>query len=675
MSKITIPLVLTALGVAGAVVADEHDEQTELEEIIVTASPLARTSDQLTQPAVVLDKEALLLKSSNSLGETLANEPGVSASYFGPVAGRPIIRGQAGPRISVLEGGVSSLDVADLSPDHAVPIEPLFADAVEIIRGPATLLYGSGAVGGVVNVRDGRIPERLTDSPLSGAVELRADTVSNQRAIAARLDGSSGWLGWHLNGFERRSDDIDIPGFATALPAERPPEERSGTVANSFGESSGFSGGASWIGERGFVGVSLSEFSNRYGLPGPGEEEEEEPGEPAIAAGPFIDLEQTRLDLRARLDFEGLIESLKFSAGHNDYQHNEIEPSGEIGTTFDNDAWEARLELTHAMLAGRWRGALGAQITRRDFSAIGEEAFVPPVRTDSEGWFALEEMSTGFGFVEFGARVERLTHEPDSAAPAYRATARSLAAGLKWTLTDAYDLNANFARTERHPAASELYATGAHLATGLYEIGLLSQGEAAVIEVSRNLDVALHYHSDALDWRVALFYNDIDDYLFLQTGSDVIDGLPVALYQQEDARFYGIEAELSWYPAGVDSPWSMHWLADQVRAKADGEPLPRIQPARLGARLQYDQPGWAAGVRATYHAEQDDISSFETDAFTMLDADVIWRLDATNSLRWDVFLKASNLLDEDARRSTSFRAAFVPLPGRALQLGVRGRFN
>lgn len=666
-------LYASAFALAAPLTANADD--TPIEEIIVSASPLDRTSDDLTQPAIVLDKQALLLKSANSIGETLANEAGVSTTYFGPVAGRPVIRGQAGPRISVLEGGISTLDVADLSPDHAVPIEPLFADSIEVIRGPATLLYGSSAVGGVVNVVDNRVPLAPTDQAITGALELRADSVANQRTGALRVDGTLGSFGWHLDGFSRSTDDIDIAGFATADPNERPADEPEGTVINSSGEASGASAGASWFTENGFIGLSVSNYETTYGLPGPEEEEEGEEEEgPAIAPGPFIDLEQQRVDVRSRFDFDGPISTVRVNLGRNDYEHNEIEPNGEIGTRFENDAWELRVELTHAPI-GQWRGALGTQITRRDFSAVGEEAFVPPVSTDSEGLFLLEELETGFGFIEFGARIEQLEHRPDAGIDGYDDTAISLAAGLKWELSDLHDLSFNVSRSERHAAASELYANGAHLATGLFEVGLLQQGSPVDLEVAQNIDVAWHHHDDATDWTASVFYNDINDYIFLDTSDTLEDGLPLSLYRQQDAQFFGFEAEMTHQFERGASPWSVRLLFDHVRGKTDSTDLPRIQPTRLGAKLNYEQPMWSASLGALYHAEQDDISSFQTDAFTMLDADFVVSVGSNSAIDWTLFAKATNLLDEDARRSTSFRAAFVPLPGRAIQLGLRASFN
>ena len=683
-SRLTLAAIASTVALSGQA-ADQTTAPAaapEIEEIVVSAAPLNRNADDLTQPVHILDREELLTKAGQSIGETLANELGLSSTYFGPIAGRPIIRGQDGPRVNVLQAGISTLDVADLSPDHGVPIEPLLAERIEVIRGPATLLYGSAAAGGVVNVIDNRVPESVVEKGVSAALELRGDTATEERAIAGRIDGTTGGLTWHLDGVSRDSEDIDIPGFATADEDDRPEEEVSGELLNSFGDSHSFSGGVSAIGERGFIGVSVSRFENVYGLPGPEEEEEEEGEEgeeegPLIADGPFIDLEQTRYDLRAQYQFDGFLDTAKLRFGYNDYEHSEIEPNGEVATLFENDAWEGRLELSHKPIAS-WQGVLGLQINDREFSAVGEEAFIPPTDTTSVGVFLFEERPFDWGVIEFGVRLDFLEHEPDAASgfEDYDETAVSFAVGGDWEFSPGLELKANLSRSERHPDAAELYSDGAHLATALFEVGLLAvDGGDFDTEISRNVDLALHYHSDTINWQIGIFYNNIEDYTFRE-GSDIIeDGLPLAIYQQQDAEFFGYEAELVLTPGGAGSPWAFRVFTDLVEASGEGVDLPRIPPTRAGVEVGFNQSRWSADVSAIYHSDQNDLSTFETDNFTMLNANVTYQLKQSNGLLWDLFVRGSNLLDEDARRSTSFRAAFVPLLGASFHLGVRTRFN
>lgn len=667
--RLSIVLWPTLACCAGAAFAAPGDEAVE--EIVVTAAPLARASDELTQPTAVLGDEELLRKAQQSIGETLAGELGVSSSYFGPVAGRPVIRGQAGPRVSVLEHGIGALDVSDVSPDHAVAVEPLLAEQIEIIRGPSTLLYGSSATGGVVNVVDGRIQESLPEQAVSGAFEMRGDTAAEEESGVGRLDGRLGSLAWHLDGFHRETNDVDIPGYATDDPQERPDDEKKGRLVNSFGESQGYAAGGSFVADDGFLGISYSTYQNNYGLPGP--EEEEGGGEegPLVADGPFIELDQARFDLRGAYRFDGPIESVRVRAGRNDYEHEEVEPTGEVATQFENDAWESRIEVVHAPL-GAWRGAVGVQVGDREFSAVGAEAFLPKTTTRSEGVFLIEEREFGAGRFELGGRVETVEHDPDGGLPDYDESAFSLAGGVVWDFAPDYDLAINVARSERHPASEELYSNGAHLATGLFEVGLLAEGGSVEQELSHNFDVAVHHHSDTVSWQASVFYNDVDDYVFLPITDAIEDGLPVAQYTQADAEFYGYEAELE---LTLPHDLALRLFTDYVRGKTDDEDLPRIQPMRVGAELGFVSGRWSANAGAIWHAEQNDISSYETDAFTLVTADVVYDFATTDAATWQLFVRGSNLLDEEARRSTSFRAAYVPMPGVSVLGGVRMLFN
>jgi iron complex outermembrane receptor protein len=640
------------------------------DEIVVTATPL----DDVIQPAGVLDQADLLLRLAPTLGETLERELGVSSSYFGPAASRPVIRGQSGSRVTVLTDAVATLDVSDISPDHAVTIEPLLADGIEIIRGPATLQFGSSAAGGVVNVLDSRVPSALPDSPATGRFEVRGDTAAEERAVVGRLDGALGSFAWHLDAYDRETDDLEIADFATADPAERPLDEEKGTLRNSYSDGDGAAAGLSWIGARGYLGVGLSGFDTTYGLPGPAEEEGE-PGEVALYPGPFLDMEQTRVDVRGEYRPGGFIDKVKVVYGTNDYQHTEIEPTGEPATVFNNDAWQLRGEAVHTPLAG-WRGVLGLQFDDRDFSALGEEAFIPPTSTQSQGVYLTEQRDTAWGYLQAGARVEPLEHDVSGTLPDYDETAVSAALGVAWDFRPAWRLTSNLSRTERHPAAEELYADGAHLATRQFEIGLLAEpGGRATEEVSTNLDLGLALRAGPVQWSVAVFYNAIEDYIYQEVTGAVEEGLPVAPYAQDEATFWGAEAELT-FPLFQNRAWrtSARLFSDYVSAELDdGGDLPRIPPLRLGVELATARGPLSVGLDTIWHARQDQVSSFGTDAFTLVNASVT-REFTSGPLNWQLFVRGSNLADEDARRSASFLAAYVPLPGRSLEAGFRTRF-
>lgn len=638
-------------------------------EVIVTAIPLP----EVVQPALVLDGADLLTRRAPSIGETLDREPGISSTWFGPASSRPVIRGLTGSRVTVLTDSVATLDVGDVSPDHAAAVEPLLAERIEVVRGPLALFYGSAAAGGVVNVIDGRVPQALPDRAVTGAVEARGDTALGESAFVGRLDGAVGRVAWHLDGYTRDTDDVEIPGFATADPADRSPEEVAGRLRNSASESDGFAGGLGWVGEQLSVGVAWSAYDATYGLPGPKEEEGEEE-EPELFPGPFLDLEQRRLDLRGEYRPGGFIEAVRLAVGRNDYTHTEVEPTGEPATRFDNEAWQGRLEVQHAALAG-FTGAIGLQVDDRDFSALGAEAFIAPTQTDAIGVFIAEQRRFGWGTLQVGARVEDLEHRPEGPLADYAETAVSLAAGAGIDLTEAWRLTANLARTERNLAAEELYSDGAHLATRLFEVGILAAGDEAETEVSWNLDVGIARSVEDLRWSVTAFVNDIADYAYLAETGNVVDGLPEALYTQADARFYGFEADAELaLPAVAGFAPSLRVFADYVRAELDaGGDLPRIPPWRVGAELAAERGPWRAGIDAIYHAEQDDISSFATDAFTLVSVSGSWTR-RVGGADWQLFVRGANLADEDARRSTSFLAAFAPLPGRALQGGLRVAF-
>ncbi|NBC22414.1 MAG: TonB-dependent receptor [Gammaproteobacteria bacterium] len=666
-----------------APLAAQEAEEGVIEEIVVTAAPLG----DVLQPTSVFDGVGLFTDRAPTLGETLAQQPGVSSSYFGPASSRPIIRGLGASQVIMLSDGISSMDAADVSADHAVTIEPLLAEAIEIIRGPTTLLYGNSAAGGVVNVIDNRIPRRPAEAPVTGAVEVRADTAAEEQALVGRLDGGTGAFAWHLDAYTRDTEDVEIDGFATADPDDREPDEMSGILANSFSESEGYSAGASWVGDRGFLGFSWSGSDMTYGLPGHSHEHEEEHGEEEHGeeehgheehgeeeGGPFIDLDQSRFDVRGEYAVNGAyFEAVKFALGTNDYEHAEIEPSGEVGTLFENDAWQARVEAIHAPLAG-WRGAFGLQLDDRDFSAAGEEAFISPTKTESLGLFLVEERDFGWGHAHLGGRVEFLEHD-NALAPDYDDTSVSLAAGVDFDVSSAHTLMVNVSRTERLPAAEELYASGAHLATSQFELGLAVLGTDPDKEVSLNYDIGMRGRGGRLRWDVHVFYNRIGDYIFQNLTGAEEDGLPVAEYAQGDADFYGVEAEatlLLGRLGGFEAELGL--LGDFVYAELeDGAYLPRIPPMRLGTEFTLRSDALTTSLDVLWHSEQDNISSFQTDSYTMVDLSAVYAM-TVQEAELDLFVRGTNLLDEAARRSTSFLAPYAPLPGRSFHAGARLRF-
>jgi len=670
----------------GALLAGASPAQhLELEEIVVTASPLRASAIDLAQSAIVLAGDDLRRGIASSLGESLASLPGVSASYFGPRASRPIIRGLSGERVLMLQDGVSALDVSNLSPDHSVAIEDVLAEQVEILKGPTTLLYGSGAVGGVVNVVDGRIPD-ADDEDLAGAGELRTDTATGELSAVGKLDARVGAIGVHAALYDRSTDDVEVPGYAWSKAARdeaiadgEEPDLTRGKVRNSDSDTSGGTLGASWIGEHSVIGLAWSRHQTDYGLPGPGEHHEEEGADPVVepvegeeeAQTVRIDQEQDRYDFRAEWrELEGWLDNVLVRAAWNDYQHEELEGS-EVGTRFEQTGLDARLHLGHRTLAG-WDGTLGFQYTDLDLEAEGAEAYIPPSQTAALSAFVVEQRAFGDFTLDLGMRLEGQEIETRAEARDYSGTAYTLAGGLLWQFDDTLGAAVHLTRSERHPQATELYANGPHLAVGRFEIGddRLDKEAATTIDLGLRAEGELH-------WHVSVFYSDFADYIYAAPTGQEEDGLPVFQYTQGDAEFYGVEAELE-FPLYRSSGGELHGRVggDLVRGKLDdGGNLPQIPPLRLMAGIEYDAGALHAAVDAQWYDDQDDTARNElpTDGGVALSAEFSYRWEAWNPGVL-LFLRGTNLLDEELRRHASPLKEYVPLPGRSLLLGLRAEF-
>jgi iron complex outermembrane receptor protein len=663
--------------------AHDRERAKTLDELVVTASPLRPDSEEIVQPVVVIAGEDLDAKKAATLGETVAREVGVQSSFFGAGVGRPIVRGQDGARVQVLEGGIGAMDVSTVSVDHAVGIEPFLANQIEILKGPAALLYGSGAIGGAVNVVDGRIPEQPAEQTLSGRAELRGNTVADERTGMARIDGGSGAWAWHADAFRRRTSDYEIPGFAEHEDAHEHEEEEHegeagheeelgafGRLPNSATETEGGAFGASWFGRSGFFGAAVSTYRTEYGIPGHAHghaegEEEEQHGEEVR-----IDLEQVRYDVQGAWQppFAGA-ESLRFRLGRNDYQHVELEGE-EIGTRFDNQGLEGRVELVHSL--GGWRGAAGLQFGHRDFEALGEEAFVPPSESRDLGLFWLGERTLDAWTFEVGARADRIEVDPEVAtARDFDAASGSL--GAIWRASEALHLSVGMDRAERAPTAEELFSDGAHLATQSFEIG----DAGLSTEVANQIEFGVHLHVGPLSAKASVFHNRFDDFIHLADNGETIEELPVRLWVQSDATFRGFEAEATLRLAENESgAWDLRFFGDRVRASVDGGgALPRIVPARFGSGLTWERDGWRANVGAIRYQDQDKVAEFETPTpgYTLVDAHLAYHWDGER-VGWEVFVDGTNLTDREARVHTSFLKNLAPLPGRGIAFGLRAFF-
>lgn len=656
------PFVVSILGavVHGALHA-QNSAPAQPEEIVVTGVPHDRAPGELAQSVTVVRGDTLDRTRAASLGETLATQLGVSSSAFGAGASRPIIRGLAGARVQTLEDGIDSMDASTLSDDHAVGVEPLAADQIEIFRGPTALLYGSGAVGGVINTVTTRVPRKVPTEGFEAAAELRGDSVADARGVALRMDGGKNAFAWHFDTASRDTGDYAIPGYARIDPQ---PGDRFGVLENSATESDSGAFGASWIGERGFFGAGVNTYDTLYGIPG----EEEVPVR--------IDLEQTRFDLSGGfMGLPGFIEGVNVRAAVNDYEHVELEGE-EVGTRFTNKGSEARVELLHRSGA-KVSGAFGLQLGDREFAAIGEEAFIPPVDTSTVGAFVVEELALDAWNLSFGGRLERQEQTPSNGLAARRDDAASVSfAGIRELGSGKRSLAVNVASAQRMPVAEELYSDGPHLATGVVQVGDPSIGN----ETARHVDVGMRGAMGDFTWGVTVFATRYDDFIYLADTGDVdeADALPIFAYRQRDAEFTGLETELFTPVASVGSgEIDMRVYADYVRGKLDtGEWLPRMPPLRFGTRWQYHDERVLVGLEATRYDGQNDVAPFETPTkgYTLVNADFRWRLAPAGGAEVEVFLTGSNLGDTDARKHTSFVKDIAPLPGRNYAFGFRSRF-
>lgn len=639
-----------------------------LEEVVVSATPLGKSALQSVQPVLVRGGDELVASRAQSLGDTLADAPGISASSFGPQASRPVIRGLGGERVQMYQDGGDALDVSALSDDHAVTIDPLLAERIEVVRGPATLAWGSTASAGLVNVITGRLPSRRDAAPFDAALELRGDSAEGERAVAARAAGGAGPWRFHGDLHRRSSDDIAIPGLAQSVAlraalvaAGQPLDAAAGRLPNSATDSSGGAGGVAYLGEAGRLGLAASRYQTVYGIPGD--------------AG-RIDMGQTRYDLDGewRSPLPALA-AVRLRAASNDYAHSEVEADGATGTRFVQRGNEARLTVEHLPVGG-WRGVFGLQWRDVDFQALGEEAFVPPSRTGNLGLFVVEERRIGALTLEGGLRVERQRIEPREVRAAtgeYSGTALSASAGALWTLAPAATLAVNLTATGRHPTATELYAAGPHLAVQRFEFGDATLG----IERARTIDLNLRLGRDGWRLGLAAFLSDYTDFIYPRLTGALEEDLPVVRFEATDARLHGVELEAE-TPAleSAAGELRLRVFGDALSASdGTGAPLPQIPPRRLGAGLGLERGALRLGLVAIWHDAQDRLAANElpTAGFTLLTADLAWRASAWGrGMLW--FVRGSNLLDADARRHASPLKDRAPLAGRSLEAGVRLEF-
>ncbi|MDW5283720.1 TonB-dependent receptor [Alteromonas macleodii] len=698
--------------------------RSAIEVIDVHATPMHLSVMESATPVSVLSGETLRRQQAATLGDTLEKLPGVQSNFHGNVASTPIIRGLSGPRVLITQNGLDVSDVSRVGPDHAVASEASTAKQIEVLRGPATLFFGSGAIGGVVNVVDQRVP---TSTETRGEFVLETQTVNDQKLGTFNVTTGVDNIAFYADGFYRDSNDYETP---VAPDIDDP--DGAHVVENSNEESSGFTLGTSYLFDQGYVGVAVERFEREYGVPG-----HSHGGDTSV----FADLEQTKYQLLGEYNFTNdFLQSVHFRAGYTDYEHAEVE-GGLVGTTFSNETEELRVELLHKPMAG-WRGGISLHYKGSDVFAQGEEAFTPPSEMEMFAVALMEERHFGDFLVQLGARAESVTldassvllpeldaHEHDDEhdhdehahyehehegsefvrqfAVDQEFTPISLSAGVVYTINESYNVGVSLSRSERAPSASELLSFGPHIGTRTYEIGALfdlsEEGEfvlsqtAIDLETANNIDLTFRKTQGDVGFVFNAFYNQVDNYyfqeetgLFAESGHDHDHGeeghgeeehsedehsdeLPVYLFGSADAVLHGFELQVAWQ---TTDNLKLDFFADYVKARLkDGGALPRTSPMRVGSHVAYTLDNIRADLDITYFAKQDDISTFETetDGYTLVDASITYDI-PLGDIDLSVYLSGENLTDEEARVHTSFLKDIAPRPGRNFAFGVRGYF-
>ncbi|MBJ9985523.1 TonB-dependent receptor [Acinetobacter sp. S40] len=678
--KNVLTVSIVAVICTGVHAADQETEIQKLETIEATAHPLVQSAVDYAAADNII-KNDQLRQGDATIGEALSDQVGVYSNQFGPGASRPVIRGQDGARVKVLDNASETMDVSTLSPDHAVTVDPILAKQVEIVRGPSTLLYGAGTVGGLVNVTDNKIPTQMPENGYEGQVGLRYNTGSDEKLGAAGVTvGLGEQVALRVEGSKRDANNYIAPDYVHEGEKER-------RVDNTFAKSDNVSVGLSWIYDRGFTGISYTNRQDQYGLPGHSHEyeschphgthlhcgdhdhdEEEESHDHEHEhdhAGPWVDLKSERYDFRSELNdpFAGF-KKLRAQASYTDYKHDEIE-EGEAATTFKSTGYDARLELVHNPI-GVWEGVIGTQFGRQKLDITGEESiFAGPSTTDKWSLFALEHTQWKDVHFELAARLDQQKIDIDSSQKDYDDHAFSYSGAANWLFSPNYKLSLVASHQERMPLAQELYANGKHLATNTYELG----NENLNTEKSNNLELGFHYDTDKLNYHVHVFHNWFDDYIYART-LDRYENFRLVEYTQDKARFYGVEGEISYQLSPL---YKTTLFGDYVRGKIDAEgDAPRIPGGRLGTRFDADFGDGFSGMAEYYHVfKQDKIAAYETqtDGYNLVNLGVAYAARASEKTDYRVYLKANNLLDETVYNHASFLSN-IPQVGRNFTVGL-----
>jgi iron complex outermembrane receptor protein len=680
-----IPLLLLPV-FAAPLYADEFVQK--LDDMIVSA-PFIESVEDSSHPITLLKGDELRNKVGSTLGETLQNELGVTNQSFGSGVGIPVIRGQSGSRVKVLQNSLGNNDASSLSADHATGVDPIIAERIEVLRGPSTLLYGSGAMGGIVNVIDNRIPETLFDKARGGAGEQRYDSATDETSSALKLEGGKDHFAYHVDGFYRDAGNTSIGGMAideararqhdpsfNAVPAGEL-QNSDGFIDNTQTRTRGGSAGFSMIGDSGLAGAAINQLEKNYGIPPDGH------GETPV----HVEMKQTKYDFKSQLNNPfAFVEKAKLKFGYTDYAHTEFD--GNIaGTTFLNQTYESRFELEHTPLIQNNKGILGFQSSNGEFVGLGEEGkIVPKSNIDTYGLFNVESLKAGAMTYEMGGRIESTQITPDGRADvSYIPLSGSLSAS--WDVNSQNKLGLAFTHSQRAPQVQELFSDGFHHATRSYEIGNANLKK----ELSNNLDLSYQFDASWVKADLSLFHNWVSDYIyqqrdaaqlfnaedgeFIANDSDCAECFPLLHSQQKAAIFKGFEAKTV-FPL-MDNKLGLVDLTlfgDYTRGTFDnGGDVPRMPPLRYGVQVSYDKHEWSSNVRLTRGEAQTNAGENETTtpAYLLLNLGTQYKIAHFAQSDILLFAKGKNLLDENIRNSVSYLRNFSPEMGRSGEVGIR----
>jgi iron complex outermembrane receptor protein len=652
------PLFMIAASTLALTAQNKPATPEKLQPVVIKGTAIGVEVTPVT-PTLVLSAKALEGLPQSNVGDLLADLPGVASSYFGPNAGRPIVRGLDGDRLKITQNGVNSLDASSSSPDHAVSVDPLAIREAQILRGPAALLYSNSILGGVINLVDARIPnQRLAQRQ---SVVGRMGSVDGLRSVGALAEGSAGSFSYHFDGFDKSTENLLTPR---------------GRIADTAADNRGAGLGFSYLTANGYVGLSYSGLDSTYGV-----------AEQDIAIG----LRQRRWDLAGKAEVAGsLVRSLAYRVGAADYAHTEFE-AGAPGSTFSNQGWDGRLDVELVKL-GSVEGVVGLQASRFDFAVAGDEAFLPDTRNAATAAFGsfvhtlAPDQRLRYGFRLERAQVDAAawTHvglaiDPGAASAAF--TPLSFALAWAKDLDSSWTTTLNLTRTERAPNQQELFADGPHVGTDAYEVGDRTLGK----ERGFGLEWELAKVRGPVSGSFSVYYNRFSSFISLQgngpgpdltaSGGDDHSALGRYDFVAVPADFFGSELKVNFqFVDTATSKRGLEWYGDFVRAsqRDTSEALPRISPGRIGAALHGADAGWTWRLDATYHFAQNHtaVGESRTAGYTMVGATLghdfrIAGADARFSLR------VINLLDQEARNASSFIKDTLPLPGRGLEASLR----